>query len=274
MAGESCADLNQGDGRACRQTVNGILGKEEPNYKPNYLSIMNYAYQTNFIHIGASVGSRVPRGCSSNADCGGNGALCIFQDTSSHCSFSSRVCNSDGDCPVAGESCVAPPIVQKTCSSTGYVCATEADCAGGDTCLPPSPGVCARIDYSSQTLPTGGNTPGALDESNLDDNVGFGSGTTDLFTYTDSLCHSCRLTAPTNGPVDWSGNGVWTDPFCNLHLFENEVESFTDTGVQADVDANGLCGTPSDVLHGHTDWPDLSGIVFNYKFQCTPNGAP
>ena len=26
--------------------------------------------------------------------------------------------------------------------------------------------------------------------------------------------------------------------------------------------------TAADVLHGHTDWPDLSGIPFNYKCQC------
>jgi hypothetical protein len=121
-------------------------------------------------------------------------------------------------------------------------------------------------------LPTGGNTPGALDETNLNDTVGLGSGTTDLFSYTDALCHVCPLTAPTTGSVDWSGNGVWTDPQCNLHL--SEVESFTDTGVRADIDSpNPICDTPRDVLHGHTDWPDLSGIAFNYKFQCTPNGT-
>jgi hypothetical protein len=150
---------------------------------------------------------------------------------------------------------------------------TDSDCPDGDSCRPPSPGYCARIDYSRQTLPTGGATPGALDESNLNDNVGLGSGMSDLFTYTDALCHVCRLTAPTNGPVNWAGSGVFMTPDCSLHLFG--VESFTDPAVQADIDANGICSAApwQDVLHGHTDWPDLSGIQFNYKFQCRASGG-
>jgi hypothetical protein len=130
------------------------------------------------------------------------------------------------------------------------------------------------MDYSSQTLPTGGATPGALDESNLNDTVGLGSGTTDLFTYTDGLCHVCWLTAPTTGPVNWAGTGVFTNPLCSL--YRNGVESFIDTHVQADIDqsdASQCSSHAQDLLHGHTDWPDLSGIEFNYKFQCTPHGA-
>jgi hypothetical protein len=275
-SGDTCTDIYDGQGRVCHEIFSGLVGTEEPNYKPNYLSVMNYMYETSFIQIGPSVGSRVPRRCTSNADCGGNGAICVFGnnpfDTVNICSVSAHVCNSDSDCPITGESCLVRP---NTCSTTGYVCVTDSDCTGGDTCLPPSPGYCARIDYSSQTLPIGGNTPGALDEANLDDTVGLGSGTADLFNYWTARCLSCPLTAPTNGPVDWSGNGVWTDyQRCGLHL--TGVESFTDRGVQADVDwaYNGACGEPPwDLLHGHTDWPDLSGIAFNYKFQCTPNGS-
>ena len=149
---------------------------------------------------------------------------------------------------------------------------TDSDCTEGDTCLAPSPGYCARIDYSSQTLPVGGNRPGALDEANLDDTVGLGSGTTDLFKYTDSLCHICPLTASTTGPVNWIGTGLDINYLCNL--YRTGDESFTDTGVQADIDSpNSVCDVPQDILHGHTDWPDLSGIAFNYKFQCTPNGT-
>ena len=111
-----------------------------------------------------------------------------------------------------------------------------------------------------------------MDEANLDDTVGLGSGTSDLFTYTDAVCHLSWLTAPTSGPVNWAGTGVYTTPDGSLHLYG--VESFTDIGVQADVDSLGVCDPqPHDVLHGHTDWPDLSGIPFNYKFQCTPNGG-
>ena len=78
-------------------------------------------------------------------------------------------------------------------------------------------------------MPIGGNTPGALDEANLDDTVGLGSGTADLFKYTDALGHLCPLTAPNTGPVDWSRNGVAMDHLCNFYL--RGVESFTDSGV-------------------------------------------
>ena len=206
-SGEVCTDLNDGQGLACHETVNGLVGNEEPNYKPNYLSVMNYRYSTG-IRIGAEIGSRIPRTCQSDSDCGGNGAIC----------------------------------------------------QGG----------CVRIDYSSQVLPTGGPTPGALDETNLDDIAGLGSGTADLFTYTDALCHTCWITAPTTGAVNWAGTGFYTNPLCEVFVIG--PESFTDTGVQADLDGLGVCSEPRDLMHGHIDWPDLSGIPFNYRFQCTPNG--
>ncbi len=31
---------------------------------------------------------------------------------------------------------------------------------------------------------------------------------------------------------------------------------------------------PSDVLTGHTEWPELSGIPFQYNFQCRSTGGP
>ena len=205
--GEVCTELNDGQGLACHEIVDGLLGNEEPNYKPNYLSVMNYRYSTG-IRIGTGIGSRIPRTCQSDADCGGNGAIC----------------------------------------------------QGG----------CVRIDYSSQILPTGGPTPGALDETNLDDAAGLGSGTADLFTYTDALCHTCWVIAPTTGAVNWAGTGFYTNPQCEVFVIG--PESFTDTGVQADLDGLGVCFEPRDLMHGHIDWPDISGIPFNYKFQCTPNG--
>jgi hypothetical protein len=271
---DRCADIGDGQGLACHEMGNGSPGAEESNFKPNYLSIMNYRYERNFIQIGDSVGSRVPLRCSGNSDCGGKGAFCVLNDSSSHCSISGHICSASSDCTVSGDSCIAP-VRSNTCSTTGYACLTSSDCTGGDSCLPPSPGTCARMDYSSQTLPVGGATPGALDESNLDDTVGLGSGTSDLFTYTDALCHLSALYAPTTGPVNWTGSGIYTTPDGLLHLFPGGIESFTDRGVQADVAAPfGVCaGNPRDILHGHTDWPDLSGIQFNYGFQCRPAGA-
>jgi hypothetical protein len=276
-AGDVCSISADGEGPACHESFNGSLGAEEPNYKPNYLSIMNYAYEGSGIQIGASVGSRTPLACNTDLDCGGNGAMCVVASpTGSHCSISGRVCGTSSDCTAPGDSCVSVPAAANTCSATGYVCTTNSDCTPGDSCVPPplGPGRCARLDYSSQTLPTGGATPGALNEGNLDDTVGLGSGTSDLFSYSDANClHLCPVTAPTTGPVNWSGTGLHQN-FFTCQFTRTGVESFTDTGVKADIDRGpGVCDVaPQDVLHGHIDWPDLSRIPFNYKFQCTPSG--
>jgi len=202
-SGDTCVDLGDGEGLVCHQITGGMTGKEQPNYKPNYLSIMNYRYETNGIPIAAAAGSSTRTQCMDDVGCGGDGGMC----------------------------------------EAGY---------------------CVRLDYSRQTLPTGGNTPGALVENNLNEPEGLGSGTPDLLTYKavdNGFCKSSWTLAPSTGPVDWNGNG---DP--------------TETGVQADVDA--LSGTgcgnanPQDTLTGYTDWPDLSGIPFDYAFQCRSTGGP
>jgi hypothetical protein len=93
-----------------------------------------------------------------------------------------------------------------------------------------------------------------------------------LFYYTDALCHTCSLPAPTDGPVNWAGTGLYTNTQCIVTQFA--PESYSDTGVIADIDAaTGCAGSPADVLHGFVDWPDLSGISFNYAFQCTTPGS-
>ena len=61
--------------------------------------------------------------------------------------------------------------------------------------------------------------------------------------------------------MDWNGDG-----------------NFTAISATADVDANvgtGVCdANPVDTLSGFTDWPDLSGIPFQYNFQCRSTGGP
>jgi hypothetical protein len=42
---ETCVALSDNEGLVCHETVGGLLGDEEPNYKPNYISIMNYRYE-------------------------------------------------------------------------------------------------------------------------------------------------------------------------------------------------------------------------------------
>lgn len=152
-----------------------------PNYKPNYLSVMNYRYQLSGIQSASSLGGFIP--------------------------------------------------------------------------------VDARLDYSTQVLPTvpvSDNVSGVLDEASLDETPTFGltSGTSDLFSYTDSKCvlHSAW---PTHAPVDWDGSGIAGD----------------NSGAQADLNSqsnNGGCGTPTDRHRGHIDWGPAPGqSIFRYGFQCT-----
>jgi hypothetical protein len=244
--GETCIDLNDGQGSACHEAFRGVIGAEEPNYKPNYLSVMNYRYARG-IEVAAVTGSRVAKACSADSDCGADGGMCI---------------------PPRPGAAPRP----KTCSMSGFVCGSDSDCDSGESCTAPTAaGTCVRVDYSRQTLPIGGPTPGALDETNLDDTAGLGSGTTDIFRYTDAMCHICSIPAPATGRVNWMGSGLYTTYLCDL--FRLGPESFDDRGVHADIDSpTGSCDEPRDVLHGHTDWPDLSGIPFNYKFQCRAAG--
>jgi hypothetical protein len=117
-----------------------------------------------------------------------------------------------------------------------------------------------RLDYSNKALPTGGNTPGVLTQTDLNEPAGLGSGTADLFNFRNGACDFLNVTAPTEGPVDWDGDG-----------------DFTGTHVQADTTDDPItCLTnPSyPALVGYADWPDASGIPFNYKFQCTSTGGP
>jgi hypothetical protein len=143
-------------------------------------------------------------------------------------------------------------------------CAADADCPSGNYCSPiiNGSGVCSRIDFSNQTLPIGGNTPGSLEERNTDgfpglnEPAGLGSGNADLTSFFDSQCVSVNPVA-TDGPVDWSGNN-----------------DFIETNVSADLNGiDHLCGTVFTRLGGSTDWPEISGINFTYGFQCTPYGG-
>jgi hypothetical protein len=196
--GDVCVDLGDGEGLVCHQVVDAMVGKEQPNYKPNYLSVMNYRYETDAILVSADVGSSTLIPCTADAQCGPDGGMCVA-------------------------------------------------------------GFCRRLDYSRQTLPTGGNTPGALVENSLNEPAGLGSETTDMFTFKNGTCNSRWATAPTTGPVDWDGDGVSTNP---------------SAAADADQLVNGTCDDPpKDLLSGATDWPDLSGLPFQYDFQCRSTGG-
>jgi hypothetical protein len=195
--GRSCLDTGDGQGHVCHEVTEGGIVARERNYKPNYLSVMNYRYQYSGIAFSGTVGSTTPIACTADSQC-----------------------TADGGSTANGGICVS--------------------------------GSCVRMDYSLQTLPT-------LLENNLNEPAGLGSGTADMFTYKSGTCSAGWVTAPTTGPVDWDGDGTSTN-----------------TSAIADVDqtVGGTCdATPADTLRGFTDWPDLSGVPFQYAFYCRSPGA-
>jgi hypothetical protein len=172
---------------------------DERNYKPNFVSNMNYYFDLNGILQADAAGSLSPRQCSADPDCP-NGGSCI------------------GD------------------SSTG--------------------GVCVRVDYSDQLLPTGGNTPGALDERNLNEPAGLGSGSTDLTIFNPG-CDSYALDlAASDGPVDWDDDGDSTETSLAVDLTYIWTQS---------------CFT--SILPGWNDWASLLGPTENNVNEPNDNQA-
>jgi hypothetical protein len=194
-------------------TLNGVRtprtpdSETAPNFKPNFLSVMNFKWNLIGIPQGVAVGSAVLRRCTTDADCA----------TGTHC--------------------------------------------GGR--------FCARLDYSTQTLPTGGNTPGALDESNvqghpgLDEAAGLGSGTADITSFSsyNASAGTCpnNVIVPTDGPIDFDSDGNTTGTHVSVDLNRLDHPAITSCPTGA-----------TDVLKGHTDWGPAPGqSVFVFNFQCT-----
>jgi hypothetical protein len=110
----------------------------------------------------------------------------------------------------------------------------------------------------------------------MDETAGLGSGTADVTTFDDGACGFGPW--PTNGPVDYDGNGDTTETSVSADLNRQDHENVT------------LCPTGvTEVLTGHAEWgpaachstdqaccgatPCRGGggqSVFAYGFQCTP----
>ena len=207
---ETDADCPGGAPGACETTPVGkycLLSNDE-NYKPNYLSLMNYRYTLTGILPAPEAGASTPITCVSNADCpAGNRCNLTFQ-----------------------------------------------------------PGHCMRLDFSNEILPTRGNTPSALDETDLSEPAGLGSNRPpDLFIFTDAdTCSGGGLMslASTIGPVDWSGDGDYDDDHVST-----AIHYYPGVGMPT-------CGTDLKLLTGYVDWGPAAPTKFTYKFQCTPYGGP
>jgi hypothetical protein len=181
----------------------GIFG-DDTNFKPNYISVMNYNHIFSGIPEADAVGSANLRSCNRDRDCSGDGGSCIDLGTL--------------DVPAKA---------------------------------------CLRLDYSSHLLPTGGNTPGALNERDLNELAGLGSGTSDMFFFTDGQCRFQM--APSTGPVDWDGDGSPTNEHASAH-------------VTADL----FCPTSFRLtLPGFNDWEALAGKLDATEAENEANsGAP
>jgi hypothetical protein len=137
---------------------------------------------------------------------------------------------------------------------TSQACVRDSDCSDGSLC---NGRYCARLDYSTQVLPTGTATPGLLNENGaLDEAAGLGSGNSDMFFFVDGACHFQM--APAQGPVDWDGDGVAGD----------------NPAATADLNPSGFplrpCGSDTkQVFPGFADWGPAATRKFTYKFQDT-----
>jgi len=134
-----------------------------------------------------------------------------------------------------------------------HYCTADPDCPTGSRCLgdpavsPQSSTskICRRVDYSVETLPTGGPAPGVLDENDLDESAGLGSGNADIVSFTDGMCNFAL--GPSDGPVDWDGDGVAS----NMHARADLVSDYWTLGGY---------GCPSGIyitLRGADDWANL-----------------
>src|SRR5262249_22189809 len=87
---------------------------------------------------------------------------------------------------------------------------------------------CRGIDYSEQLLPTNSATPGVLDENDLDETAGLGSGNADVVFYSDAQCNlgSGFGIGPSDGPVDWDGDGVATNMHTQVDVIARWWQNF------------------------------------------------
>ncbi|HTQ85575.1 MAG TPA: choice-of-anchor D domain-containing protein [Candidatus Solibacter sp.] len=106
-------------------------------------------------------------------------------------------------------------------STVFKLCHADPDCPPLSRCLgPASGGNCRRIDYSTQLLPAGGATPGVLDENDLDETAGLGSGNNDIVYFSDGMCDVGYGfgVAGSQGPIDWEGDGAATNPHAQVDV--------------------------------------------------------
>ena len=237
---------------------------QDNDFKPGFFSI-----GTTFMHelghnLGLHHGGGIDTPCETDADCpGGAPGSCSVTPVGKYCPQSDDITYKTNYLSIMNYGYQWTGIIPAAPdgSNSPITCQSDGDCPARNYCnLVYPPGYCARLDFSNEVLPTGGNTPGVLDQTNLNEQAGLGSlRTPDLFYFTDligGMGGAYSSVARTVGPVDWDGDGdydndhVMADTRCNIEY---------------------PCSTPQIMpLAGHIDWGPAAPAKFTYKFQCTP----
>ncbi len=240
-----------------------------------------YSVGSTFMHelghnLGLHHGGGIDTPCGTDADCpGGVPGSCSVTPVGKYCQLSNDDNYKPNYLSVMNYRYTLTGILPSPGpgASTPITCQFDADCPSGNRCdLSALPGHCARLDFSTEILPTGGNTPGALDEvidavrQGLNEPAGLGSNhPPDLFSYTDAgTCSGGGLMsyASTIGPVDWNGDGDYDESQVSA-----EIHYYPGVGLPA-------CGTDLKLNTSYVDWGPAAPSKFTYKFQCTPFGGP
>jgi hypothetical protein len=272
---DRCRPATNPDGTAKNQSVWGQSGLAEVSGNDFIVSLGGrfqdlrhdpgtFDVGSTFMHelghnLGLRHGGGIDTPCSSNADCT-NGVLCTKTPVGNYC--------------LQGEDINAKPNFLSIMNYRYQFTGIQSSGVPGSSVPDPT---LTRLDFSTQVLPTGGNTPGFLDQSAVPDSplpgdpglglsepAGLGSGTGDIFTFTSARETGIPSTAPSDGPVDWDQDNDLT----KMH-----VQADTNCGPAGFADH--LCTAPLfPRLKGHVDWGPAGQNQFTYKFQCTPFGGP
>ena len=237
---------------------------QDSGYEPGIFNIGSTFMHELGHNFGIHHGGGIDTPCTTDAECpGGTPGSCSATAVGTYCQYSDDIPYKTNYLSIMNYGYQWTGIISAAPdgSNSPITCESDGDCAAPNHCnLVSPPGFCARLDFSNEVLPRGGNTPGVLDQTNLNEQAGLGSlRTPDLFYFTDlmgGLAEATQSAARTVGPVDWDGDGDYDN---------DHVRADTRCGIEYH------CSEPQITrLAGHADWGPAAQSNFTYKFQYTP----